>query len=290
MSSEADISPNGPEPSPTTLKCSIKGCTNKSDSDPKLPCAAEGCDKTIHSACYDRLLAKFNCSELIDPVNNNKYYCCSKTCWNQIDKNICSAPTRLPWDKDGKHGPTDPNSSMAILLTWLYQEGNYSRFRGDNKNSGKRKLAHGLQVSNMIKDSGCRMERTAEAVVSKIREIETKFIKAHDWVNNTGQGVKENEGVHSFEGAVRKRCPWYFELEPIMAERSKARPKATTESIGDDNPPVPGIVNLDSLLASDSDDDGMSPTSDVASARKKPAPSVASSSAGRKSKKNKRAA
>eukprot|EP00977_Amphora_coffeiformis_P012197 scaffold3011_cov105-Amphora_coffeaeformis.AAC.1 len=111
------------------------------------------------------------------------------------------------------------------------EEGNYSRFRGKD-NWGTRKLAYGIQLSNKMKAAGCRVSRSPEAVVKQVQEIEKKFIKAHDWANNTGQGVKERDGETTFDNLVRARCKWCFELAPIMADRIKAKPKVTTETLG----------------------------------------------------------
>ena len=121
------------------------------------------------------------------------------------------------------------------------------QFRGHD-NNGTRKQTYGQQIAEKIKGARCRIERSADAVVKKIQEIEGRFIKAHDWVNNTGQGVKENETAETFEGLVRARCKWYFELAPIMGDRSKARPKVTTDSLD--------IDNLSSLDISEDDGSG----------------------------------
>ena len=210
-------------------KCGALGCP--SPDEVMLSCFAEGCEKNVHDTCYHRaVVRRYNVDPLVDPVTHVDIVVCSKTCHNKVEKAIIHQPTRLPWDKDGKNGPDDPINSMNILMEWLTEEGNYSRFRGKD-NRGTRKLAYGIQLSNKMKAAGCRVHRSPEAVVKQIQEIEKKFIKAHDWANNTGQGVKERDGEQTFENLVRSRCKWYYELVPIMADRSKAKPKATTESL-----------------------------------------------------------
>ena len=211
------------------IKCGAIGCRM-----PKAilqDCAGAGCTKRVHEECYERaILMKFKVDKLMDPHKKCTLYVCSKTCYNKVEKNIVLQPARIPWDKDGRNGPDDPINSQSILMQWMLTEGNYNRFRGHD-NGGKRKLAFGVELSERMQAQGCRAERSGEAVVKKIQEIESKFIKAHDWVNNTGQGVKERDGMETFEGCVRQRCKWYFELEPIMADRSKARAKVTTETL-----------------------------------------------------------
>lgn len=233
MSGTVPLLPAGPPPAVEKMgnlpsKCGVAGCSS-----PRsfiFNCFVATCPKRVHSDCFTRLIKKFNVPELVDPISQERYYVCSKTCYNWVDKNFINTPSRIPWDRDGKEGPNDPNCSQNILLKWLLTEGNYTRFRG-NDNHGKRKLAYGLQISLKMKEAGCRVERSGEAVVKKIQEIEGKFIKAHDWAHNTGQGVRERDGMETFQELVRQRCKWYFELEPIMADRSKARPKATTETL-----------------------------------------------------------
>ena len=238
----------------STKKCGAVGCPIPSEV--VLPCFAEGCDKVVHHECYHRAVVKrFSVEPLLDPVTHLDLVVCSKTCHNKVERAIIHQPTRLPWDKDGKNGPDDPLNSMNILMEWLTEEGNYSRFRGKD-NRGTRKLAYGIQLSNKMKSAGCRVHRSPEAVVKQIQEIEKKFIKANDWANNTGQGVKERDGQATFEDLVRVRCKWYFELAPIMADRSKAKPKATTETLGQ----TTGQNMMEELSNLSSDDEGESGT------------------------------
>ena len=230
----------------SAVKCGAVGCPALAEV--PSPCFAEGCEKVVHDACYHRaVVQRFSVEPLVDPVTHLDLVVCSKTCHNKVEKAIIHQPTRLPWDKDGKNGPDDPTNSMNILMDWLTEEGNYSRFRGKD-NKGTRKLAYGIQLSNKMKAAGCRVHRSPEAVVKQIQEIEKKFIKAHDWANNTGQGVKERDGEQTFDNLVRSRCKWYFELAPIMADRSKAKPKCTTETLGQ--------RLMDELSNLSSDDDG----------------------------------
>ena len=149
-----------------------------------LTCSGPGCAKNVHAACYQRaILDKFKVDKLVDPVRKCLLYVCSKTCYNKVEKTIVNQPNRIPWDKDGKNGPEDPINSLSILLQWMLTEGNYNRFRGHD-NGGKRKVSFGVQLSLLMKEKGCRVECSGEAVLKKIQEIESKFIKAHDWVNN----------------------------------------------------------------------------------------------------------
>jgi hypothetical protein len=193
----------------------------------------------------------------VDPHTKNVLWACSKTCHKKIAKALagdCSLMRR--WEEDGPGGPSDTVNSMSILLDWLLTEGNHSKWRG-HQNNGTRKNGFGQQLSNLFKSKGIKVDRTAQAVVKKIQSIEGQFSAAHDWVNKTGQGVKEKDGDSHFEDCVRKRCKFHFELEPVMGDRAKARPKFTTEDLDD----------IDALL----NDDDMSSVSQssVSSAKEK---------------------
>jgi hypothetical protein len=52
--------------------------------------------------------------------------------------------------------------------------------------------------------------RSAKQILDKIILIEKSFKLAHDWINNTGQGVDNQE---QFREAVMKQCLYYYELE-----------------------------------------------------------------------------
>jgi hypothetical protein len=145
-------------------------------------------------------------------------------------KGHCEATWQASLDKDGKNGTTDLNHSMQILMDWMMQEGNYIKYCG-HANNGTSKLQYCQIISDRMKDAGCRINRSAEAVKKKIEELESQFANANDWANQTGQGVKESDGSERFEQLVRSRCRWYFELLPIFGDRAKARPKVTTETL-----------------------------------------------------------
>ena len=230
-------------------KCSTRGC--RGSLSPLVECSSPDCNKQVHETCHERIIAKHSLEILQDPHSKETLLVCSKTCYNKVEKKLINQPSRLPWSMDGPRGTEDSINSEAIMLDWLLTEGNYARFRGNN--DGTRKQAIGKELSLLFKDKGIKVERSPQAVVKKIQSMESQFSVAHDWVNNTGQGVKESDGDAKFEECVRKRCKWYFELEPIMADRAKARPKVTTDTI-------------DSILLDDSDDeDGPADVSSISS-------------------------
>lgn len=176
-------SEEGPQPK---TKCGCSGCIGYAKGQELItPCFSMACKKVVHVLCHKQgVLAKFNVEALIDPVTTKQLFVCSKTCYNKVNKDVVQTPNRLPWDKDGENGPADSVTSMSILLAWLLDEGNYRKFRGTD-NNGTSKMQYGQVLSDRMKDASCRTPRTAEAVVKKIQEIETKFVRAHDWASNT---------------------------------------------------------------------------------------------------------
>ena len=214
----------------TPMKCQVPGCPKRDAFE--RTCSNPTCKKKLHLDCYTSLVVeKHKVEPLADPINDVPLYACSKTCYNKVNKLFMDQPTtKVPWNKDGKNGHEDPNHSEKIILDWLVKEGNYIAFRGKD-NKGTRKQDYAKHISSLIKDAGCRVDRTPAAVLSKINGYQDSFRRANDWANNTGQGVLETDGRSSFEEAIKKRCPFYFLLEPVMKDRASSRPAVTTGNL-----------------------------------------------------------
>jgi hypothetical protein len=68
----------------------------------------------------------------------------------------------------------------------------------------------------------------------KIVNLEESFVKAYyEWTRGTGAaGVKKTDPP-GFEAYVKKICPYYDKLLPVMGSRAKTRPVATTTDDAD---------------------------------------------------------
>jgi hypothetical protein len=144
--------------------------------------------------------------------------------------NNLHAGGRGKWNRDGKDGPSDLNNSMGILMRWLLTPGNLSLFRGPHGGKSKQKICG--EIAEIINSHNVLIRRDAKGVKNKIDYIIGMFNKAHDFATNTGAGMKEtDEGT--FESAVKKICPYYFELLPIIGDRASARPMLTNEMLFD---------------------------------------------------------
>ena len=146
--------------------------------------------------------------------NGEELRVCTKKCYIALQK-AWSGSKSILWTKDGRNGPSDPVNSMSILIDWLTTEGNFSLFWGNNE--GKTKLAICEEVANIMKEKGIVGKRTGKLILDKILVIEKSFKVAHDWINQTGQGVDDTE---QFEQAVTKRCQFYYKLEQVMGDRA----------------------------------------------------------------------
>ena len=140
------------------------------------------------------------------------------------------ASDRLLWSKDGKNGPDDLTTSMSILLKWITTEGNYNKYRGGPTSHGKGKIYWCTLLSDEIKKAGIRRHRSLKAIKNKIANIKDLFKNAHYWAHQTGAGVKEDD-PGQFNDYILKKCPYYFDLLPVMQDRATAHPLMTSESM-----------------------------------------------------------
>ena len=167
---------------------------------------------------------------------------CTKRCYTRSVKELekeqkeKDGSLTLPWKKDGKLGEEDPQNSMPVLLDWWTTHPNYDKYRG-YRNNGTRKVQICQRLCGMI-NAILMCVRTAAGVKAKISYIEQAWRKAHNRANETGQGVKEEEGIESFEEGCLKYCMFYFMLHDVLVDRSSSRPQLTTNSLyyTSDNP------------------------------------------------------
>ena len=212
------------------LKCSLRQCKNTDAAAPQFSCGFKDCEKKIHRPCFMAFIAKNNLS----PLPDDKFCCGVKAHHSSVLKaaaNPVNEKTR--WDADGPNGPdTEPNS-MSLLLGWWTTEGNYSKYRGGKDQTGKTKEAYWQMLSQLIKDKGILVERSAVSVGSKIIRMEAMYKEASDWLSQTGQGVLAEGG--DVTDAVKKRCPFFYIIDPIMCDRASIKPLALSEDLDWEN-------------------------------------------------------
>ncbi len=223
-----------PPPAPNT-KCHYHSCAVVSSDVSRIKCYSPGCDRVFHSYCYSQgVLVKHDLKHFDDNNSEHPFFkiACKKGCYPKASRhhsNMSIDPEcrNIPWNCDGRDGSEDPNNSENILIAWLRHPGNYNKFRSPP--SGKTKLVVCEDVCKKINAANTFKTRNASSVLMKIKYMESCFRDAHDWVNNTGVGVRERDGQATFEDAVKKRFVYYYNSVDVMSERSSSRPTSTTD-------------------------------------------------------------
>ena len=186
------IAPSGGDksnkPKKITPSCNIQGCRNVDPTLEKLECACGelDCHRLGHTKCYvSNILNDNRChfKDSWDPSHDEPpaRIACSVKCYRKCYRKyfVNSSACNVPWSKDGAGGPDDANNSEAILIEWLREPGNYSKFRSPP--NGLSKASFCERISQRINSAGIVKERDASAVKSKIESIEQAFGTAHDW-------------------------------------------------------------------------------------------------------------
>ena len=200
--------------SPSTIpKCAYRPCSVTGPNVPKLKCNAVLCERVIHSYCYNHcVLHKHLLPHFIqsNPEHPFLHVACKKQCYGKIMQHVASMALdpedwNIPWNRDGKNGPDNPENLENILITWLQHPGNYSKFRSPP--CGKTKGAVCKDICKKLQAAGTLKLCRAAAVLLKVQLMEKLFCETHEWVNNTGVGVLESDGPVTFREAVKKGLP-----------------------------------------------------------------------------------
>jgi hypothetical protein len=121
----------------------------------------------------------------------------------------------------------DGKSSIAIVIEWLSNETNYVRWKGGDKHSGATKSSLATEMKSIMIANGI-LHRKSKDILTKITTIEASYKDANDWEANTGQGV---ECELSIKKEKLRRCPYYFEIDPVMRDRPSTKALATSDDI-----------------------------------------------------------
>ena len=197
-------------------------------------CSVKNCIKCSCVACYKDMLSKHQLEpvltskgEIVMTCSKSHYTISAKNLSKQSDKDSPASSGKYSWNNDGKNGRKDPNTSEYVLLNWLMEEGNYAAFCKCDHGMTKKKFA--IKIANLINDAGVTCRRDDKQVLNKISHIQKSFRETLDWAyNTTGQGLKE-EDEDKWEATIRRRCPHFYDLLPIMGERASASPVIDSE-------------------------------------------------------------
>ena len=201
---------------------------NKKCADPRndslLKCTGLNCTNVIHELCGQRIRTTFHNNAKTDEEKGIVFLeadvICSKKCFNAIVKTKLipkKVTSNTRWSNDG---PNDFLNSQSIVMDWITTEGNYNRYRGGDKQNGMTKASIASSIATEIFNK-IGVKRLRKDVENKIQNLEALYKKASDWKGETGAGISEPGKVEEY---LRKLCPYYFELQPIMESRHTTRP------------------------------------------------------------------
>ena len=123
-------------------KCSVKKC--KTGNSPVYACRFAKCEKHICGACYYTDLLGKNNLPVLKTTESDDVVACTLRHYKSLAKpkkvvKPATKPVTIRWLLDGRNGPDDPNNSESILMKWICEEGNYSKYKGKDNNAVGRK-------------------------------------------------------------------------------------------------------------------------------------------------------
>jgi hypothetical protein len=255
---EQDESVGQPTQQPTTdyfgPRCCVRGCKVRGHQEELIKCEGPHCDKSLHMTCYIEKVIKDK-RELFDKLEDHKVVCTKVCLTKAVSQN---SPKLLTWENDGSRGTEDTNTSAQILIKWMVKQGNYSHlWKGGKQYSGQSKDKIAAAIAADMNAAGVKVKRNGKQVVSKIQHLERQFKVACDFANKeTSAKLKEND-FRAFEDQIKKRCRYYFDLEPIMSDQTSAGPNTSSYD------------KLDSDSDSDSNDDSENDKVQIMMSRRK---------------------
>ncbi|KAI7938585.1 hypothetical protein MJO28_014164 [Puccinia striiformis f. sp. tritici] len=154
----------------------------------------------------------------------------------------------------------DGLSTLDLIVEWLTVEGHYNLWR--NSGVSKREVA---EIINEYVIANGGESRVWRGIDQQITSLETKFRVALAYRDQTGQGILDKaeerarqaggdpedsdtedfvgDAITQTEAQIRKRCKYFYELEPVMLNRPSATPLDTHEQ-GEGNDDLAQALNL----------------------------------------------
>ncbi|KAH9120869.1 hypothetical protein AeMF1_007144 [Aphanomyces euteiches] len=152
----------------------------------------------------------------------------------------------VAWDSDAV--AVGYMSSLDVLLEWLTEDNNYVRWRAGSQKKptsghavhspGSRTLPVVVSKEKLCQEILAKLHanglsnRSSREVHSKINDLERSYRAAQEWMNSTGEGIRDEDeelGETTVRAKILKICKHYDALHPIMGDRPSARPMFTNE-------------------------------------------------------------
>ena len=108
-----------------------------------IACAHDGCANMCHRECYNSLVIRKNGLEpLAECSRFEDVPACTKKHYDTVKKKALRASkdntnVNVTWNKDGKNGLDDLNTSESIILDWWTTLGNYDDFCNGTRDKKK---------------------------------------------------------------------------------------------------------------------------------------------------------
>ena len=212
-------------PSNTTSPSRTWSCKRKTCKNEGRPCSVDPCGKFICATCYHQLvLSKFlknnpDNEEVPEDIVYCTLKCLRKALKQQQARNNANSVQRLAWDTDTPDGKYE-GSSEAMLLDWLKTPSNYSFWKGNNIGTSKSEIQ--MKLSNTINAEGMKLgidrKRDGPSVGSKLRNFEKLYRETKSFMENTGQGIRDDQGLSAekFKDLIKDRWCHFWDLHDIM--------------------------------------------------------------------------
>lgn len=243
--------------------CGFRKCKVKSTSVVLVECAgkSKNCKNYVHNVCFYEGIFKPQVEKSEQPMDDPPLgiAACSVNCWKAIQKKLeCEKQQPEPEGKSRRQRTTwEDDGSIKVLLDWITTEGNYDKYVGGNGNTGETKASFEKTIAQMIREKCPGSQKNAQDVNKKIALLDKQFREVTDWLNGTGSGVDLTNADETIRSKVTKKCPYYFELEPIFGDRPNAQPLASNEDEDLDNVEFMG-TSSDGRIENETNDDIMS--------------------------------
>uniref|UniRef100_T1J7F5 Uncharacterized protein n=1 Tax=Strigamia maritima TaxID=126957 RepID=T1J7F5_STRMM len=104
-------------------------------------------------------------------------------------------------------------------------------------------------------------EASSNTQSSKERFLKKKYVDTKNWANQTGEGVRIDEGEKSFRDKVLGKCPWYFLFAEAFDQIQQYNPSYVNDSgtiisdKSDKNTEQPAEKLLESLMQPENEND-----------------------------------
>ena len=119
-------------------------------------------------------------------------------------------------------------------MKYLTNLHNYECYTGTFEH-GQSKVFYETQLANKIAAAGIKKKSSARDVKNFIQRKVDSWKRADEWVNNMGEGLKDEGKDVEFKDVVLKMCSHYYDMEDILSTHAGVRPILDSDMAHVDN-------------------------------------------------------